>query len=285
MLGRKRLKGMEYLKVGVTNREVWVKFFKTLAPCKGLVIVGTGSGEVRSVDDDSHEEICAWLMAIGWDCIVYDKYGCGESDGDWKSVTFNDLRDDLIILADFFRPQVSGLLVILGHSESSILAVEAAEKSSSIDALVLRVASHQNISDRIKMQLGYEKWARWISDLSKAADEGRYFVASHPVSYWKSRMDRTLTGDLVLNLQIPVLALNGSQDTFTPERAFNSLHEAVRLKTDGLSRAVQIPEVGHSLRAAHESFESSQAAMEISQFLDALDSKAMADRSFSEPAD
>jgi len=261
---------MNYQMIGPQGRQIWTKLFHTPLPKNGLVIVGTGSGEVRSVDDDNHEEICGWLNSLGWDAVVYDKYGCGESDGDWKNVTFDLLRDDLVILAEFFKAKVSKKLVILGQCESSILAAEAAEKCTDIDALVLKVASHQDISDRIKMQLGIEKWTQWLKEMELADQTGRKFAASHPVTYFKSRMGRVLTGDVIRMLKIPILALNGSSDTFTPQQAFQSIHDSLKEAGNSHSRAVIIENAGHSLMLASETWSCSIAANEIKDFLNSI---------------
>ncbi len=256
-----------YQFVGSQGRRLWTKSFSSQESSRGVVILGTGSGEIRSVDDEGTEEICTWLSELGWRSVVYDKYGCGESDGDWKNVTFDDLRDDLVILSDHFKSRTIGQLIILGQSESSILAVEAAAKTKSIDALVLRVASHQDISDRIKMQLGHDKWAKWLADIENAKESGKKFVASHPVSYWQSRMNRTLTGDIILQLNIPILALNGSEDHFTPASAFEKIHSALHQRDNALHKGIVIPGVGHGLMLPSEKWSSSVVSKEIRSFL------------------
>ncbi|WP_413580864.1 alpha/beta hydrolase [Bdellovibrio sp. HCB288] len=259
-----------YQMIGPRERQLWTKNFESGNQCHGVVILGTGSGEIRSVDDDSIEDICVWLGDLGWSSVVYDKYGCGESEGDWKSVTFDDLRDDLVILADHFKQQNFGKIVVLGQSESSILAAEAATRTSNIDALVLRVASHQDISERIKMQLGIEKWTKWLADLENSKVNGKMFVASHPVSYWLSRMNRILTGDVVAGLNIPIIALNGAEDHFTPPTAFSKIHEAILQQKNTLNKAIVIPGVGHGLMLQSEKWNSSVVAKEIQLFLTAV---------------
>jgi alpha-beta hydrolase superfamily lysophospholipase len=256
-----------YQMVGPQGRQLWTKTFSTQEPFHGFVILGTGSGEIRSVDDESTEEICTWLCDLGWSSVVYDKYGRGESDGDWKNVTFDDLRDDLTILSEHFKSQTLGKLIILGQSESSILAAEAATKTKGIDALILRVASHQDISDRIQMQLGHEKWNKWLSDLENAKESGKMFVASHPVSYWRSRMNRALTGDIIPQLSIPILALNGADDKFTPPPAFEKIHTALLQNRNAFHKAVVIPGVGHGLMLPTEKWSSSAVSKEIHNFL------------------
>ncbi|MBO9668810.1 MAG: hypothetical protein J7501_18575, partial [Bdellovibrio sp.] len=101
-----------YQMIGPKGRQLWTKLFESRNKSHGVVILGTGSGEVRSVDEESIEDICVWLGDLGWSSVVYDKYGCGESDGDWKRVSFDDLRDDLVILADHFNEQSVGKIIV-----------------------------------------------------------------------------------------------------------------------------------------------------------------------------
>jgi alpha-beta hydrolase superfamily lysophospholipase len=256
-----------YQMIGCPGRQLWTKIFRSPEPSHGIVILGTGSGEIRSVDDESIEEVCIWLGDLGWSSAVYDKYGCGESDGDWKNVTFDDLRDDLVILSDYFKLQTKGKVVVLGQSESSILAAEAAVKTKSIEGLVLRVASHQDISNRIKMQLGDKKWSKWLSDIENSEKSGKKFVASHPVSYWKSRMNRVLTADLIPELNLPILALNGAEDKFTPPAAFEKIHTALLKRNNDSQKAVIIPGVGHGLTLPTEQWSDSTVSKEIHGFL------------------
>lgn len=256
-----------YQMIGPEGRQLWTKIFELAGPSRGIVILGNGSGEVRSVDDDGIEDICAWLGDLGWNSVVYDKFGCGESEGDWKHVTFDDLSEDLRILSDHFKQKNFGKVVLLGQSESSILAAEAATKSKSIDALILRVASHQDISERIKMQLGIEKWTKWLTEIERSKESGRMFVASHPVSYWRSRMNRPLTGDVISRLSIPIIAINGAEDKFTPPSAFEKIHAALLSKKSSLQKAVVIPGAGHGLLLPTEKWASSQVAREIGSFL------------------
>ncbi|WP_413584491.1 alpha/beta fold hydrolase [Bdellovibrio sp. HCB274] len=118
------------------------------------------------------------------------------------------------------------------------------------------------------MQLGFEKWTKWLADIESSKSSGKMFVASHPVSYWLSRMNRLLTGDVVSQLNIPVIAINGAEDNFTPPSAFSKIHEVLLQRTNSLSKAIVIPGVGHGLMMPSEKWNSSTVAKEIHGFLD-----------------
>lgn len=254
-----------YQKVGPEKRQIWTKLYP-IEDSKSVVIIPSGSGEYRSVDMDFTQELAIWLNKQNYHCLAFDKFGCGESDGQWKNVTINDLVEDLIILSDFVKNNLNKKVIIFGHSEGSILAAEAAARSHNIDAIILRVASHQSLSERIKMQTGEKDWNEWLFELKNPAD-GQFFSKSHPISYWKSRLECELTGDILEKINIPTLAINGEKDTFTPPFAYQRIHDVLISKKNSKFKAVAIPEVGHSLTRSDEKWENSQAAIEVTQFL------------------
>ena len=58
------------------------------------VVFGHGSGDVSRPNRRFTFE-AEGLAARGIACLVFDKRGCGQSSGDWKTSTFQDLAGDL----------------------------------------------------------------------------------------------------------------------------------------------------------------------------------------------
>ena len=227
-------------------------------------------------------QIAKWLTSHNFNFIAYDKFGCGESSGDWKQVSLDTLRDDLAAISDFIYTQLKAPVIIMGQSEGSIIAPEAANLTNSIKALVLRVASNQNIRERMKYQ--YEKleweedaWKAWNSGIQKieTSHEQRKpitgFLMNYPNTYWLSRLNRKLTAAHIQELNIPIFALNGEKDIYTPKDAFEEIHKTLNSHISQKSKAKIYNDVGHSLSKTNEHWGESEADKDIIDWLNLLD--------------
>lgn len=265
----------KHLKLGTTK--TWIMISK-VDNARGLIVLPNGSGEYRSVfQGDDYDEQTAWLNRNGYNVVKYDKYGCGESSGNFASVTMNKLVNQLVELSSTLKLEYDLPLIIMGHSEGSIIAAEAAALSRDIQAVILRVASHQDILERIKFQLNnsdktgksYEHWLSGIDEIKQTLKDGKEvsgFLSSHPRTYWASRLNRKLTGDVIKDINIPVFALNGGKDYYTPEHCFLRIHEVLK-KHHQLSQAKVYEGVGHSLRENGENYGEAKADLDIIDWL------------------
>lgn len=75
---------------------------------------------------DIFNTIAAHLASVGIACLRYDKRRCSESTGDYYTAGHVDLLDDALAVIDHAQ-QVGTFrrIYLLGHSEGTLLAVEA----------------------------------------------------------------------------------------------------------------------------------------------------------------
>ncbi|WP_106247263.1 alpha/beta hydrolase family protein [Allonocardiopsis opalescens] len=98
------------------------------APSPGVVMVG-GSGPTDRDNDVYFPPIRRHLAAAGFAVLCYDKRGVGESSGDWRAATMDDLAADAAAALDFLRarPGVRADAVgLFGHSEGGWVVLRAA---------------------------------------------------------------------------------------------------------------------------------------------------------------
>lgn len=104
------------------------------------------------------------LNAHGFTCILFDQYGCGYSDGDYKDVLLEDLKTDLEDVTIWVKRMFGGIIGYLGQSVGS--------------AIVLSMETILNPKFQICINpaAGFERWLeqRYNWDISK---EQEYFYA------------------------------------------------------------------------------------------------------------
>lgn len=61
------------------------------------------------------------LNKIGFTCVLFDQSGCGYSDGEYESISLNDLREDLKIISIWVSKNLPGKIAYLGQSLGSAL--------------------------------------------------------------------------------------------------------------------------------------------------------------------
>jgi alpha-beta hydrolase superfamily lysophospholipase len=239
---------------------------------RGLVISADGSGEFRSVGMWKSEKLARWWNEHGYSLYVFDKYGCGESEGDWSKVTLNILSEQLEDLCSALKAQTPKL-IYFGQSEGSKLGFDVGARSNSVDAFILRVPSHQPIYERLRYQLlergadpaGWETWEQGLHEIQQDLAAKRPitgFLYDFPRTYWASSLERPQPGDIMTRIKAPLLVLNGGADQMTPLRAFKTIHEKIKECPHPLSRARIYPLVGHSLTKPNQEWADSEAAAE-----------------------
>jgi uncharacterized protein len=65
----------------------------------------------------------------GYHVVRYDAFGFGESDGDYRDVTYSSTLDSLICICDWVRNELNIQPVILGHSMGANIAMRAVAES------------------------------------------------------------------------------------------------------------------------------------------------------------
>jgi pimeloyl-ACP methyl ester carboxylesterase len=91
-------------------------------------------------DSGRYREEAEFFVAAGIACLLYDKRGYGQSTGDWKVATFDDLAADAIAAVRYLetRPEIAAQRIGLrGASQSGWILPLAASRSPDIAFLVM----------------------------------------------------------------------------------------------------------------------------------------------------
>ena len=94
--------------------------------------------------------IAADLAERGIASFRYDKRGCGKSTGDYYTAGYHDVVDDAAACLAFLKEHASGgfhRVILLGHSEGTLVAADVAGTHESVDGLVLLSPFLQPIED------------------------------------------------------------------------------------------------------------------------------------------
>lgn len=272
-----RIKGMrEFLET--RHGKIWSRIHRVPKP-KAIVVSYGGSGEYRTVDTWADDRLAAWLNDHSYSVLSFDKWGCGESEGDWKRVTLDILMETGLDVVERVKDSSPVPIFYLGQSEGSKLGFEIAARTKACGAFALRVPSHQGIEERLKYQIlemnrdaqAWEIWRHGIEEIkaqlaSGAEIEG--FLYNFPATFWASALGRPQPADLAPSIPCPLFVLNGDEDPFTPPAAFQEIHKALASHPHPLSKAKVYAGVGHGLRPEGEPWVSSEAAVDIIKWFD-----------------
>lgn len=101
---------------------------ESVAASAAVVLVG-GSGPSDRDNDGYFPPVRRRLVAAGIAVLSYDKRGVGESSGDWREATMDDLAADAGAALDFLRTRPgipAGSVGLFGHSEGGWVVLRAA---------------------------------------------------------------------------------------------------------------------------------------------------------------
>lgn len=116
------------------------------ATARSVVLLLHGTGPLDRDENASHKPgkrldifntLARDLAATGHASLRYDKRGCGASGGEYLTHGQADLIADARAWADWLAEKGMGPLVLLGHSEGTVLAPRVAEGRPDIAGLVL----------------------------------------------------------------------------------------------------------------------------------------------------
>jgi cephalosporin-C deacetylase-like acetyl esterase len=134
--------------VAFTNGEVCVvgDYYKPTTPGPHPAVVFThGSGDAGR-DNGRYQEEAEYFAEEGIASLVFDKRGYGDSEGDWRTASFEDLALDAIAAVDHLKSRNDvdhSRIGLRGASQSGWVLPVAASKSESIRYLIL--ISHRGI--------------------------------------------------------------------------------------------------------------------------------------------
>lgn len=214
-----------------------------------LIILVHGSGN-DSRENEYYQLLVKEFCNIGYSVFIYDKRGCNASTGNWLTVPFYYLKDDVLtIVKEFDKDTTITKIGLWGGSEGSNVAVWAASESSDIDFVIAQSftamtfaeqnkfvkqtrmrnypnTSEQKIKELLDLQdLLYEyvrtgnNYDKYISAFNNLRNEPWFSdVLNQPVTensqwsrWYKSKLD--IQSSTFLNrIHIPVLFVWGQND-------------------------------------------------------------------------
>jgi len=176
------------------------------------------------------------LAARGLAVLIFDKRGCGESTGDWRQASFEDLARDALGAVALLREDArirGNAIGLFATSQGGTIALLAAERSSDIAFLA-------TLS---------------LSPLSAAAQERDLAERGVDISLRPTLTSRDLDPlPLLRRLELPLFAAQGAEDELVPgPRAAAALTDLKEELHQDFT-IVLIPGVGHTLRPWPESY-------------------------------
>jgi pimeloyl-ACP methyl ester carboxylesterase len=119
-----------------------------------LIIPGTGkidrNGKInKKINVKLYRQLAELLSSMGFINLRYDKRGVAESEGDYNKTGLWDLVDDAKAGVQFLkgRPEVDpNKIILLGHSEGSMLATAVAAREE-LTGLILLAGAIENLND------------------------------------------------------------------------------------------------------------------------------------------
>ncbi|ADG76411.1 alpha/beta hydrolase fold protein [Cellulomonas flavigena DSM 20109] len=206
------------------------------------VLLVPGSGPVDR--DSNHKrmrldvtrQLAVALGEAGLATFRYDKRGVGRSSGDWREAGFHESGDDVAAVLDALaaRPEVdASRLVLVGHSEGALHAIEVAARRTDLAGVALLSTSAQPGLEVLRWQSrnvagDLPAFVRGVlrlmrTDIEKKTEQNRVAIAA-------TTGDVARIGGVRINarwhrefmaydprvdlprITVPVLALTGSKD-------------------------------------------------------------------------
>lgn len=121
---------------------------KTQGPHPCIVIVhGSGNLSRFGKSGEIYRDHGAELSKRGIAVAIYDKRGCGNSTGDWKTANLDELADDVNGLVDLLRKREDidkTHLGLMGFSQGSWVSIIAASKSAEKVSFLITLSGSAN---------------------------------------------------------------------------------------------------------------------------------------------
>jgi pimeloyl-ACP methyl ester carboxylesterase len=110
-----------------------------------VIIMVHGNGSNRNVADSGSLNIAGELVRHGFNVLMFDLHGCGESDGNTVSGGYYE-KDDLKGAVAYVRQRGYEKIGVLGFSLGAVSALLAAAEDTEIDAVVAD-SSYADLND------------------------------------------------------------------------------------------------------------------------------------------
>lgn len=163
----------------------WGNIAATLAEpdteCSTAVVIVAGSGPTDrngnsgyNLNTYTYKLLSDELVARGYAVLRYDKRGVGQSamapEG-YADLIFDDFVDDAASCVAFLRDRGFERVVVAGHSEGGLIALElASREGSGVDGLVLLATAGYGIDKILLRQLSAQLMPTYIGLMLRATD-------------------------------------------------------------------------------------------------------------------
>lgn len=249
------------------------------SPPHPLAVLIAGSGKQNRNADNMvsgyapHAQWAELLAKQGVATLRYDERGVGASGGDWEAMTFADHVGDISVLikAVSAREAIDAdRLVLIGHSEGSLLASAVASDMPALGGLVLLAGPALPLDEILDFQ-ALNNTPR--GDLSEEAHtaavaqaRARVMERLSAVPNYRSLLDVD-PARLLEDVRMPLLIAHGSEDTQVPPgHAAELARVALESGNDDVTVSV-LPGAGHLLMDPDQSTQDRKPLSPVLQHL------------------
>jgi pimeloyl-ACP methyl ester carboxylesterase len=273
------------------------------ARAPAIVFVHGAGAETRNAS----RFLAQFLAERGIASLIYDKRGAGESTGDWRHASFEDLTQDVVAAVGCLkaRPEVdAGHLGLMGTSQGGWLAPMATARSSDVRFVILKSAAGVSPEEQelARVEMGMRASGEASAEIAQAQALYRQVISyARTGKGWESLAAAlaaargkkwNVFGDVTRDwwfldsirlyyghdplpplaaMTAPVLVIFGGKDVDVPVQ--RSLERMIPvLGKGGRSAVIQIfPEAGHDLRVERAAGEPWDFPRLAPGYLDLLD--------------
>lgn len=282
-----RLSELEYHEVSFTNQDLELAGLLFVPDGDGpfpAVVVIHGSGS-STRDNPWYLSLVTYLQDHGVAVLLPDKRGSGDSGGDWRNASFEDLAGDALAAVEYLQSQDQvrvSQVGLVGMSQGGQIAPLAASQSDQVGFVVNVVGSAVPMHEALL----YEE----TNNLREFGIlPGLAGVIARGSSYVIRELRQPEFWDAVGNydslpywreLKVPALVLYGGEDPNTPSQASKERLESLGVEN---LQVVVYPGSGHALQdppGQGDRVFREQALMDIQEFIDMI---APAQPEFAQP--
>lgn len=165
------------------------------------------------------------LNKEGFTCFLFDQYGCGYSDGDYKDVQLRDLKKDIEDVTVWVRRRFGGIIGFLGQSVGAALVLSMSEEMKAKFQICINPAAYFN------------KWLAKRYNWNIKGDEDYYYAMPKGILVSKRFIMDLINwqwiDEVAMQHSIPTLIIAATDDDinseFTAKIVKNKLRNSVNI--------------------------------------------------------
>jgi pimeloyl-ACP methyl ester carboxylesterase len=259
-------------------------------PSPAIILVQGAGPETRSASQFLAQDFATHGVAA----LIYDKRGAGDSTGDWKHASFEELAGDVEAAIAFLKrhPEVNPHQIgLMGSSQGGWIAPMAAVHSPEVAFVIVKSAaavtpekqelarveiqmrgkgySQEEITEALhlyKHAIAYARSGEGWDALKREIDadstkEWAFFGADTPSDFWFFDQIRLFFAHdplpVLRDLNVPLLVIFGGKDELGPPLASQIGQLLAAMRASGKESQLEIfPNAGHDLRTVPDKAQS-----------------------------